>query len=118
MARHWCTAVANALFGPAFPWGTLFINVLGSFIIGFFFVISAVDGRFPASANVRIFVMTGLCGGYTTFSAFSIQSLGLLREGQWLRAIGYVGGSVFLCLIAVSIGYGLAAAMSGLSESR
>lgn len=109
MARHWCSVVANMLFGTAFPWGTLLINIIGSFVIGLFFAITGPDGRFDAPMSAKLFVMTGLCGGYTTFSAFSLQTLSLLQEGAWLRGAGYVMSSVMLCLIAVWAGYALAA---------
>ena len=112
MARHWCTLVSARWFGTAFPWGTLFINVLGSFVIGLFFVLTGTDGRYDVSANAKVFVMVGICGGYTTFSAFSLQTLALALEGQWLRAGAYVLASVVLCLIAVWAGYAIAAAVN------
>lgn len=112
MARHWTTAAGNMLFGSAFPWGTLLINVIGSCVIGFFFAISGPDGRFDAPLNARLFVMTGICGGYTTFSAFSLQTLTLLQDGAWFRAGGYVIASVVLCLVAVWIGHAAATALS------
>jgi CrcB protein len=108
MARHWCTDISARLFGVTFPWGTLFINVLGSFVIGLFFTLTGVDGRFDASTNVKLFVMVGVCGGYTTFSAFSLQTLALMLEGQWLRGGAYIAASVALCLIAVWGGHALA----------
>src|SRR5712672_4575886 len=112
IARHWCTMVATAWLGATFPWGTLFINVLGSFVIGLFFILTDTDGRYDVSANAKVFVMVGICGGYTTFSAFSLQTLGLALEGQWLRAGAYVLASVVLCLIAVWAGYAVAAAVN------
>jgi fluoride exporter len=111
MARHWCNAVATEWLGASFPWGTLFINVTGSLIIGFFFALTDPSGRFDVSVNAKLFMMTGLCGGYTTFSAFSLQSLILLREGAWFRGSGYVAASVGLCLLAVWAGYALGAAI-------
>jgi CrcB protein len=114
MARHWCTVVSVEWLGAAFPWGTLFINVFGSFIIGFFFAIAGPDAQFEAPANARLFVMTGLCGGYTTFSAFSLQSLALFQSGAWLRGGGYIALSVVLCLIAVAAGYAIARAVAAL----
>ena len=80
-------AVANA-FGETFPWGTLLVNVSGSFIIGFFATLTGPDGRVLASGTTRQFVMTGICGGYTTFSSFSLQTLNLMRDGEWLYAGG------------------------------
>jgi CrcB protein len=117
MARHWCTAVATAWFGAKFPWGTLFINISGSFVIGFFFAISGPNGRFDASTNVKIFVMTGLCGGYTTFSAFSLQTLSLFQQGDWFRGSAYIGASVLLCVVGVWAGYALAMAINPASSS-
>ena len=105
MARHWCTMVATALFGAAFPWGTLFINILGSFVIGFFFAITGPDGRLDVSLDTRLFVMTGICGGYTTFSTFSLETSNLMRDGDWARALANAGLSVVLCLVAIWVGH-------------
>jgi fluoride exporter len=105
MARYWCTGLVAARFGDAFPWGTIAINVVGSFVIGVFATLTALDGRFPVAADARIFVMVGLCGGFTTFSAFSLQTLDLLRAGNWAGAGGNVLFSVLLCLIAVWAGH-------------
>jgi fluoride exporter len=118
MARHWSTAVANVLFGAAFPWGTLLINIIGSFVIGFFVAITGPDGRFDAPLSARLFMMTGICGGYTTFSAFSLQTLTLFQDGAWLRGGGYVIASVALCLIAVWAGYAAATAFSAVWPER
>jgi len=68
------------------PWGTIIINVTGSFVIGFFGTLTLASGRYPVSENLRLFVMIGLCGGYTTFSSFSLQTLDLLRAGALVRA--------------------------------
>lgn len=95
--------VANA-FGETFPWGTLIVNVTGSFIIGFFATLTAPDGRLFVGGTTRQFVMTGLCGGYTTFSSFSIQTLNLMRDGEWVYAGGNIAGSVVLCLLFVWLG--------------
>src|ERR1700748_60973 len=84
------------------PWGTIVINIVGSFNIGFFGTLTLAYGRFPASDNMRLFVMVGLCGGFTTFSAFSLQTLDLLRSGAVLRAGVNVVASVVLCVCAVS----------------
>jgi fluoride exporter len=112
MARYWCTVVGTQWFGGEFPWGTLFINVLGSFVIGLFFTLTGVGGRFDVSNDMKLFVMVGLCGGYTTFSAFSLQTLALFTEGQWTRGSAYVASSVVLCLIGVWAGYALATAFN------
>jgi len=112
VARHWCNVVAAQFAGLAFPWGTLFVNVLGSLIIGLFFTLTGPEGRYDASTNAKLFVMIGLCGGYTTFSSFSLQTLGLMQDGQWLRAGANVVGSVVLCLAAVWAGHLLALAIN------
>lgn len=96
-------AVANA-FGETFPWGTLIVNVTGAFIIGFFATLTAPDGRLFVGGTTRQFAMTGLCGGYTTFSSFSLQTLNLMRDGEWVYAGGNIAGSVVLCLLFVWLG--------------
>ena len=75
MARFWCSGFAARQFGEWFPWGTLIVNVLGSFVIGAFAALSATEGPFLIRPELRVFVMVGLCGGYTTFSSFSLQTL-------------------------------------------
>ncbi len=91
------------------PWGTIIINVTGSFAIGLFATLTLAHGRYPMPDNVRLFVMGGLCGGYTTFSAFSLQTLDLLRSGAMLRAAINVAASVALCVGAVALGHVVAA---------
>jgi len=75
--------IANA-FRQTFPWGTLFVNVTGSFIIGFFGAITGPEGRLFVSGTSRQIVMVGICGGYTTFSSFSLQTLNLMNDREWL----------------------------------
>jgi CrcB protein len=91
-----------------FPYGTIFINVLGSFVIGYFGTLTLQSGKYSASDNMRIFVMVGLCGGFTTFSSFSLQTFDLLRTGSWGRAAANVILSVVLCVSAVAAGHLLA----------
>ncbi|MEN9404192.1 MAG: hypothetical protein RL091_2895 [Verrucomicrobiota bacterium] len=105
VARFWFSGVVANQFGETFPWGTLIVNVIGSFIIGFVATLTAPDGRVFAGGNTRQFIMTGICGGYTTFSSFSLQTLNLARDGEWLRAGGNVVGSVVACLVAVWLGH-------------
>jgi fluoride exporter len=111
MARYWCSDAAARLFGEWFPWGTLIVNVTGSFIIGIFAALSATESRFLIPPEARIFVMTGLCGGYTTFSSFSLQTFALWREGEWLWAGANCLLSFVLCLVAVWLGYVATAAV-------
>ncbi len=113
MARYWFTGVAARAFGETFPWGTLMINILGSFVIGFFVALTAPGaGRYAVDPNIRAFVTVGICGGFTTFSAFSLQTLVLMQEGEWLQAGGYILGSVALCLFFVWLGHSLASLLS------
>ena len=88
-----------------FPWSTLLINVLGAFVIGFFAGPTPLGGRFGVSENQRLFVMVGLCGGFTTFSSFSLQTFELLRSGVWGKALLNIFLSVVLCLFAVAAGH-------------
>jgi fluoride exporter len=91
-----------------FPYGTIFINVVGSFVLGYFGTLTLQSGRYAASDNLRLFVMVGLCGGFTTFSSFSLQTFDLLRSGAWIRALANVVLSVILCVAAVAVGHLLA----------
>jgi len=110
MARYGCSRLAAEWVGEVFPWGTLFINVLGSFVIGVFATLTGPDGRIIVAPDARQFVIVGLCGGYTTFSSFSLQTLNLIRSGDILAAGLNIVGSVVLCLVAVWLGYLAAAA--------
>ncbi|MBW8271150.1 fluoride efflux transporter CrcB [Caldovatus aquaticus] len=118
MARYGCTELAAAWLGGAFPWGTVAVNVLGSFAIGFFAAFSGTESRVNVPAEARVFVMVGLCGGFTTFSSFSLQTLELLRDAAWLAAGANAGGSVALCLLAAWLGHASAAALSRVPRGR
>lgn len=104
VARYYLSGVIADAFGQTFPWGTLIINMTGSFVIGFFAILTGPDGRLLVNATTRQFVMIGLCGGYTTFSSFSLQTLNLVNDGEWLAAGGNIAGSVTLCLLFVWLG--------------
>lgn len=108
VARYWCSGIIANLVGETFPWGTLIVNVVGSFLIGLIATVSGTDGRFIISAEARQFLMMGILGGFTTFSAFSLQTLSLARDGQWLLVGANIVGSVVLCLIMVWAGHMLA----------
>lgn len=113
-ARYWLSGVIANAFGQTFPWDTLVINIAGSFVIGFFGALTGPDGRLLVGTTTRQFVMIGLCGGFTTFSAFSFQTLNLMNEGEWAAAGGNVLGSVILCLVFVWLGTLAAAAVNQL----
>jgi len=113
-ARYWLSGVVARSFGETFPWGTLIINVTGSFVIGFFGALTGPDGRLFVGSTARQFVMIGMCGGYTTFSSFSLQTLNLMNNGEWLRAGANIGMSVVLCMIAVWAGVILAASINAI----
>lgn len=112
MGRFFCSGLVARLIGETFPWGTFTVNVVGSFVIGFVATLTGPDGRLLVGTPARQFVMVGVCGGFTTFSSFSLQTLELMRDGQWLSAGGNVVGSVLLCLIAVWAGAVLAATIN------
>ena len=94
--------------GLGSTWGTVAINIAGSFIIGFFGTLTLQGTRYAVPETTRIFVMVGICGGFTTFSSFSLQTFNLLRSGDWLRALANVLVSVVFCLLAVAAGHHLA----------
>jgi len=112
VGRYWLNGVVSARLGETFPLGTLAINITGSFAIGFFATLTGPDGRWLAPAGLRQFFMIGVCGGYTTFSSFSLQTLDLAQEGEWLYAGLNIAGSVVLCLVGVWLGHVLAVGLN------
>ena len=100
-----------------FPLATLFVNITGSFIIGFYSTLSGPDGRWLASTRQRQFVMTGFCGGYTTFSAFSLETFKLVHVGMRTTALLNIGVSVVTWLVAVWLGYVMASRINRLKGS-
>jgi CrcB protein len=112
IARYWIALLATPI-SRTLPLGTIGINIAGSFLIGFFGTLTLASGRYPLSENARLFFMVGICGGFTTFSSFSLQTLDLMRGGAWYRALANVGFSVVLCLVAVCLGHALASRMNG-----
>ena len=115
VGRFWLTGlVTTTRFGETFPLGTLLINVTGSFAIGFVATLTGPEGRWLAPASFRPFFIYGVCGGYTTFSSFSWQTLELVQRGEWLRAGANIVGSVVLCLVAVWLGHLLATSFNSM----
>jgi CrcB protein len=104
MARLGVGLIATHLWGESFPWGTIGINIVGSFIITFFSALSLDSGAIPIGPNARLFVIAGVCGGFTTFSSFSLQTVALARTGAFDRAGLNVLLSVILCLLAAWAG--------------
>ena len=109
MTRYFVSGFVARRVGETFPWGTLFINVSGAFLIGVFGGLAEDSTSMLASPDHWLFAVTGFLGCYTTVSSFSLQTLALARDGEAVRAIGYVAISVGLCLAAVALGFTLAA---------
>lgn len=105
MARYACSGLGVWWFGETFPWGTLFVNVSGSLVIGALAATIPEDGRLLFVPDSRALLMVGLCGGFTTFSSFSMEVVNLMRNGSWAPAIGYIFGSVILCLSATAAAF-------------
>jgi CrcB protein len=108
MARLWLSVQVGLVTGLGFPWGTILVNIIGSLVIGFVATLTGPNGRVVVPIDARAFVMVGLCGGFTTFSAFSLQTLELARDGRLLHAGANILLSVALCLTAVALGHWLA----------
>jgi CrcB protein len=113
IARYACQGWAARLISDTFPWGTMIVNIVGCSFIGFFYTFTSADGRVIVGTQMRQFVMVGICGGYTTFSSFSLETLNLARGGQWAQAAGYVLGSLVFCLLGVWLGHIAAVAANG-----
>ena len=104
IARFWASGAIAQRFGETFPLGTLVVNITGSFVLGFFAAMTGPEGRVLASPTLRQFFMIGLCGGYTTFSSFTLQTLALARDGEWGFAALNVAASFACCLFAIWLG--------------
>jgi fluoride exporter len=112
MGRYLVSGLVTTATGGTFPYGTMLVNITGCLVIGFFATLSGPDGRILVGTPARQFVMVGLCGGYTTFSSFSLETLYLMRAGEFIPAAINALGSVALCLVSVWLGYALAAALN------
>ena len=117
IARYAVSSLVAKWWGETFPWGTILINITGSMLIGFFVALTATEGRVMVSPTFREFFTFGICGGYTTFSSFSLQTLNLARAGEWLKAGGNVLVSVVCCLVAVWLGYYIATHLNRMKGS-
>lgn len=102
-ARYGVNISAGKLLGGGFPWATLIVNVLGCFAMGI--ITAFLQAKMPDDENTRLFLTTGLLGGFTTFSAFSLDFFSLMQRGELPLAIGYALASVLLSLIALMIGF-------------
>jgi fluoride exporter len=109
VARYAVSLGAVRFLGAGFPWGTLLVNVAGSFAIGLLAALVTADGRPALGGDARAFVMIGILGGFTTFSSFSLETLNLARSGALGAAAANVGFSLLLCLAGVWLGFGAAA---------
>jgi len=107
LARWALSLLALQAFGTGFPWGTLGVNVAGSFLIGLYFTVTEPDGRYLVAPAARQFVLAGFCGGFTTFSAFSLETLSMARQQAWAMAVTYAGSSVVLWLVGVWLGHAM-----------
>jgi len=107
MGRFWIAGLMGQRYGDAFPWGTILVNVTGSLAIGILAALAGTNDRLPAKLSpfAAQFFMVGVCGGYTTFSAFSLQTLKLIQAGSWPQAGANMALSVVACVVAVWIGY-------------
>ncbi len=103
--RYALGAWGGAAWGGSFPWATILINMTGSLLIGAVGAVTIGDGLLPSGAVLRLLVMVGFCGGYTTFSSFSLQTLDLVRDGRPGAALLNVALSLLFCLAAVAAGY-------------
>jgi len=103
VTRYYLSAAVQHRMGATFPWGTLVINVTGSIVLGF--IMHYALSTQSVSVELRALLTTGFCGGYTTFSTFSYETIALMEDGQWPRAALYVLLSVGLSLIATFFGF-------------
>lgn len=118
VGRFWINGLVSEKVGATFPWGTLVINISGSFAIGVIGAVASPEGRLDSQTRqfATQFLMIGVCGGYTTFSSFSLQTLNLVRDREWLYAGGNVVFSVVLCLLAVWLGWLLGSSFSSIKH--
>jgi CrcB protein len=116
VGRFWLSGLVANRFGETFPWGTLVVNVTGSFAIGVIGALTIAEGRMDSQSRAFAtqFLVYGICGGYTTFSSFSLATLKHLQERQWLYAGGNILLSVALCMVAVWLGWMLGSLLNSM----
>lgn len=114
IARYLVSSAVAGVVGETFPWGTVIVNVTGCFVIGVLAFATGPDGRVVVAPDIRQFLLIGVCGGYTTFSSFSLQTLTLLRAGDYVGAAGNIVVSVVACMLAVWAGAAIAQAFNQL----
>ncbi len=117
VSRYLCSMAFLHLFGSAFPWGTLVVNAVGSLLIGLYATLTGPDGRLIMSPFTRHLVTVGFCGGFTTFSVFSLETVLLLEQQRFYSASLNAGLSVLLCPGLAWLGYRLGAKLNRLKRS-
>jgi len=113
VARYWCSGIAARLIGETFPWGTLIVNVVGSFLIGLIQEVAITSVLIPETT--RLFLTVGIMGGLTTYSSFSYDTLRLMQTGAWGYAWIYVLVTTAVCLGVCLLGIALGRALVGAS---
>jgi CrcB protein len=106
--RYHAGRLGLILIGPAWPWGTLFVNVAGGLAMGLFAGWLALRGAGAGGETLRLFFAVGVLGGFTTFSSFSLETMLMIERGEMLSALAYVLASVIMSVVALAIGVGVA----------
>ncbi|SEO44083.1 fluoride efflux transporter FluC [Aquisalimonas asiatica] len=118
MLRHGVSDLYGLLGTLDFPWDTLLANTLGSLLIGWLAALTAPEGPRPLGPRARLFLMGGICGGFTTFSVFSLETVALMASGAWAPAAMNISVTLTLCLLLTWAGYGLAQRMARRDVAR
>jgi len=118
VVRYLVSAGLLHIAGPEFPWGTLAVNVFGSFLIGLYFALTEPGGRWRVGPASRQFVLAGFCGGLTTFSIFSLEALQMVQAGDHAAAAGLVASSALLWLLAVWAGHRCGGRINGRTRAN